>query len=439
MKTPICDFVRRYADSGAVRLHMPGHKGVGDAEKLDITEINGADSLYEAEGIIAESEANASELFGCKTYYSTEGSSQCIRAMLFLAVRNAEKCGKSATVIAARNVHKTFLSAAALVDFRVQWLYPSNEQSYLSCSIDCNELEELLIASNACAVYVTSPDYLGNKANIKAIGDVCRRYGAKLLVDNAHGAYLKFLEPSQHPMDLGAYMCCDSAHKTLPVLTGGAYLHTGDDLSADEVKNALGIFGSTSPSYLILQSLDNANAYISDGFSHKLCELCEKTETLKQRLTELGYSLSGQEMLKITLNAKDYGYLGTEIADHLRESRIECEFSDPDYTVFMLSCRNTDEDMERLYEALKSLCKRKPIPERAPAVNMAKSEMSIRDAMFSHCESIPVSESKGRVLACASVGCPPAVPILVCGDRIDESAIKAFEYYGIDNCMVVKK
>ena len=117
MNTPICDFVRRYAQSGTVRLHMPGHKGSGPlgCEALDITEIAGADSLYEADGIIAESEANAAALFGAaRTLYSAEGSSQCIRAMLCLAAQNAPR-GARPLILAARNVHKAFVLGAALL------------------------------------------------------------------------------------------------------------------------------------------------------------------------------------------------------------------------------------------------------------------------------------------------------------------------------------
>ena len=227
MNTPICDFVRRYAESKTLRLHMPGHKGKGPLgiEQLDITEISGADSLYEASGIIAESEANASALFGCPTFYSTEGSSQCIRAMLHLAT-----CGRNRRIAAARNVHKTFLSAAALLDLQVDWLYPDSEGSYLACPITAETLENYFATCEEipAAVYVTSPDYLGNLLYIDALAAVCHRYGSLLLVDNAHGAYLKFLPDSRHPMDLGADLCCDSAHKTLPVLTGGAYLHIRD-------------------------------------------------------------------------------------------------------------------------------------------------------------------------------------------------------------------
>ena len=131
-RTPICDFVRRYAGSDMLRLHMPGHKGHGvlGAEALDLTEVAGADSLYDADGIIGESEAIASEIFGCKTLYSTEGSSQCIRAMLYLAMLYAREQKKRLTVLAGRNAHKTFLSAVALLDADVQWINPPTSVPY---------------------------------------------------------------------------------------------------------------------------------------------------------------------------------------------------------------------------------------------------------------------------------------------------------------------
>ena len=125
-------------------------------------------------------------------------------------------------------------------------------------------------------VYLTSPDYLGFVQDVAGLSAVCHAHGLPLLVDNAHGAYLHFLkEGSRHPIQLGADLCCDSAHKTLPVLTGGAYLHLGPSVQADEaaVRNALALFGSTSPSYLILQSLDAANAILADSFREKL-DIC---------------------------------------------------------------------------------------------------------------------------------------------------------------------
>ena len=143
MKTPICDFVTEYAKASPVRMHMPGHKGkpLLGFESLDLTEIKGADSLYEADGIIADSERNASALFGCRTFYSTEGSSQCIRAMLYLVSLFAKECGKNRLVLASRNAHKTFINTAAMLDLDIEWLTTGENDSYLSFSIDLSELE----------------------------------------------------------------------------------------------------------------------------------------------------------------------------------------------------------------------------------------------------------------------------------------------------------
>ena len=215
MRTPVCDFCRNYAQSDALRLHMPGHKGMPliGFEPLDLTEIDGADSLFEAEGILRESEENASRLFGAHTFYSTEGSSLCIRAMLQLVCQYARSKGARPKILAGRNAHKTFLSAAALLDFELQWLYPDKDGSYLSCPVEAASLDQLLSQGEApTAVYITSPDYLGCISDVKELSRICKKHGVLLLVDNAHGAYLKFLAPSRHPIDLGADLCCDSAH-----------------------------------------------------------------------------------------------------------------------------------------------------------------------------------------------------------------------------------
>lgn len=423
---------------------MPGHKGrafIG-AEHLDITEIAGADSLYEASGIIAESEKNASELFGCPTYYSTEGSSQCIRAMLYLAQLFAREKGRNGTVLAGRNAHKTFHSAAALLDIDVEWLY-GHGNNYLSCDISAQDIEEYFKSAKEvpCAVYLTSPDYLGNVLDIRAISEVCRRYGVLLLVDNAHGAYLRFLPISEHPIDLGVDICCDSAHKTLPVLTGGAYLHISEQLVADigyAIKDALSLFGSTSPSYLILQSLDAANTYL-EGHRDRLADFTKTVGALKAALTEGGYSLYGDEALKITVQAKKYGYYGTEFAEILSENGIVCEFSDRDFTVLMLTPENSEEELLRLKEVMLSIPKKEEIIESLPSLSKMTRALSIREAALSPFEAVSVSDAVGRVSSVSVVGCPPAVPITVSGEIIDENAAECFKYYGINTCKVIKK
>ena len=240
---------------------MPGHKGRGSLgiEAFDITEISGADVLYSPSGIIAESEENATELFGtAHSFYSTEGSTLAIKAMLKL-VTNGTVQGERPLILAGRNAHKAFIFAAALLDFDIEWLFGEEGSHICECKITPAALDEALQKKKRlpAAIYITSPDYLGNIADIRGLSEVADRYGIPLLVDNAHGAYLKFLEPSMHPIDLGASMCADSAHKTLPVLTGGAYLHIAKKAErfVDGARGALSLFASTSPSYLILQSL----------------------------------------------------------------------------------------------------------------------------------------------------------------------------------------
>ena len=444
MDTPICDFVRAYAGSNALRLHMPGHKGTAllGMEHLDITEIQGADSLYEADGIIAESEANASALFGCRTLYSTEGSSQCIRAMLYLAMVHAKEQGRKPLIAAGRNAHKTFLTAVALLGLEVHWLYPQADSSYLSCNLTAQELDAYLISAQEkpSAVYLTSPDYLGNLADIRGLAEVCHSHGALLLVDNAHGAYLRFLPESLHPMDLGADLCCDSAHTTLPVLTSGAYLHLSAGMDAavgTQARNALMIFGSTSPSYLILQSLDAGNRYL-EHYPRLLSDFVQKTAALKEQLLARGYPLYGREPLKLTIEPKPFGYTGHQLADRLREEGMEPEFADRDHLVLMLTPELGMAALDQIGQVLCRIPARESIRESAPAFSPARQILSIREAMLSPAEMLPVEQCIGRVLAVPTVGCPPAVPILVCGEQIDEHAVACFRYYGIESCCVVK-
>lgn len=423
---------------------MPGHKGNGPlgCEALDITEIGGADVLYCADGIIAESENNASTLFGsAHTFYSTEGSTLCIKAMLAL-VSAGRHSGNRPVVLAARNVHKAFVYACALLDLDVSWLYPNEADHLCACKISASEVRNALESAEQkpCAVYLTSPDYLGNIADVKGIAEVCDEYDVPLLVDNAHGAYLKFLPTSLHPLDLGASMCCDSAHKTLPVLTGGAYLHIAKKAErfVGRARNTLALFASTSPSYLTLASLDLCNAYIADGYASKLCDIAKKLDTIKQSLADIGLSPCTDEPLKLTISPCGIGYTGTETADILREHKIECEFADTEYVVLMVSAQNTDTDLERITSAFENLPKRSSIEIKHIKASVAERAMTVREAVFSDSETVAVSAARGRVCASPTVACPPAVPIAVSGEIITENAVSILESYGIDFIEVTK-
>ena len=442
MKTPIVSFLKSYQEKSPVRMHMPGHKGAGilGFEGMDLTEIYGADELFAAEGIIKESEQNASSLFGCPTYYSTQGSTLCIQTMCTILCQDAKSKGKTPKILAGRNAHRSFIHAAALLDFEIEWLYGNSD--YLSCKIHAEDLEKAIIESLPTAVYLTNPDYLGNLLDIKSLASVCKKHNVLLAIDNAHGAYLRFLEPSLHPIDLGADLCCGSAHKTLPVLTGGAYLHLSDSLNQvwkNDVKHFMEYFSSTSPSYLIMASLDATNEVLDTTFKKSLSECIQRVDGLKNTLTQHGYTILFGEPMKITISTKEFGYTGNEIANLLMECDIYPEFYDSDYIVLMPSPYNTKDDLKRLETCLCGI-ERKPILiNKPPKLEQSKKAMNVRQALFSSSITLDVSKSLGQVCSSVTVSCPPAILPVIPGEVISESSIEVMKYYGIETVRVVKE
>ncbi|MCQ2490909.1 MAG: aminotransferase class V-fold PLP-dependent enzyme [Ruminococcus sp.] len=440
MDTPIYDFLKYYADSGTVRCHMPGHKGReffpdDIAPSLDITEIFGADSLFEADGIIRQSERGMSELYGtADTFYSAGGSTLCIQAML------AAMKQEGRTVVAVRNVHRSFLNSAALLGLDVKWVMPDYTDGILSGTICLDDIEHELAKTPSACVYLTSPDYTGRMADIRAIAEVCHRYGAPLLADNAHGAHLRFMPEDCHPITLGADMCCDSAHKMLPALTGAAMLHTSSEKYAEVLRQCMSLFASTSPSYLILASLDLCRRYISEQI--RIDTELNITEINKLRHTFAdSIAFADGDPFHITLKAAESGLNGNELAGLLRKGGVECEYADSGLVVLLMSPMSTVGDYVRLTAALDSALSAAgrcephsdglvlPLPVRA---------MSIRDAVLAPSEEIPVSEAEGRICAAVKVPCPPAVPIAASGETISRECIDIFRRYGIDTVNVVR-
>lgn len=442
MKTPIVSFLKSYQEKSPVRMHMPGHKGAGilGFEGMDLTEIYGADELFAAEGIIKESEQNASSLFGCPTYYSTQGSTLCIQTMCTILCQDAKSKGKTPKILAGRNAHRSFIHAAALLDFEIEWLYGNSD--YLSCKIHAEDLEKAIIESHPTAVYLTNPDYLGNLLDIKSLASVCKKHNVLLAIDNAHGAYLRFLEPSLHPIDLGADLCCDSAHKTLPVLTGGAYLHLSDSLNQvwkNDVKHFMEYFSSTSPSYLIMASLDATNEVLDTTFKKSLSECIQRVDGLKNTLTQHGYTILFGEPMKITISTKEFGYTGNEIANLLMECDIYPEFYDSDYIVLMPSPYNTKDDLKRLETCLCGIDRKPILINKPPKLEQSKKAMNVRQALFSSSITLDVSKSLGQVCSSVTVSCPPAILPVIPGEVISESSIEVMKYYGIETVRVVKE
>ena len=275
----------------------------------------------------------------------------------------------------------------------------------------------------------------------KTADEICKKAGIPLLVDHAHGAYLKFLHPSRHAIDMGAAMCCDSAHKTLPVLTGGAYLHLSEEWAekvGGQVKKAMEIFGSTSPSYLILQSLDKCNAYLADGYPEKLAATVEKLDAVRTFLQKQGWEVMNGDPLKLTVFTGKMGYTGEEAAETLRRSGVECEFADLEAVVLMATPENTDRDFEKVLSSLGSLPRKDAIKGVQMPLFLPERKLKIREALFSLWEEVDCTDAVGRICASPCVSCPPAIPIAASGEEITTEMVELFQAYGIEKITVVK-
>ncbi len=419
---------------------MPGHKGkrYTGCEKLDVTEVMGVTDAY------TESERYATEIFGtAATLYSSEGSTLSIKAML--AILKKQKPEGRLTILAARNAHRAFLYGAAMLDADIIWLYPEEYTHLSACDITPQRLRAALAECDSLpdAVYVTSPDYLGNILDIRGLSEVCHEYSIPLLVDNAHGAYLHFLEPSFHPMDLGADMCADSAHKTLPVLTGGAYLHISRRAAhfVKDAREAMSLFASTSPSHLIGASLDRCNSYLEGAYPKRLEKCIALIDKVKSKLQALGCPTESSEPLKIVFDPRKYLYTGYGFSEILRKFKIEPEMVDDEYAVLMTAPDNTLTDYIRLIRAMRHIRKNpelSKLPEPTPLTPSTPTrKMSVREAILSPHELVPTENALGRVVGAPTVSFPPCVPILVSGEVIGSAELELLKRYGITSVEVV--
>ncbi|MDR1755292.1 MAG: amino acid decarboxylase [Eubacterium sp.] len=418
--TPIADFLRCYKEKEFLRCHMPGGKN----NPSDITEIFGADSLYESNGIIAESEQNAAALFGGGAVcYSCSGSTLCVQAMLSF-IRRQNGCLAQQKIIAGRYSHRSLISSAITMGLEIEWIYPAK---YLSASISSKTLEATLRDKAACAVFLTGIDYYGGECDIKAASEICENNNIPLLVDNAHGAYKVFT--GNHPINLGARFSADSAHKTLPVLTGGGYLNIKSLSELPEIKKEMALFGTASPSYLILESLDVCNIHIKNE-KHKAIKVFNQVCETKSALAELGFAVCESDALRIVINARECGYTGFEMAEKLREKKTECEMCDDSFVILLFSTTTNDYELKRLTEILKNIPIKARLSEKEHTILKPEAVLPPRKAYYKKRKKVAIKSAAGRICAEILAPCPPGVPLVMPGERIDKDCIEELIRYG---------
>ena len=439
--TPLMSALEALIQKGNSRFHMPGHKGRFEGPfsgiyPYDITELEGLESLYDGIGAIAETEARYTRLYNTKaSFLSAGGSTLCIQAMLTLA------CKPTSRLIMARNAHTAAVSAMAMLDLHPVWIKPTQAQNGLLQQPGADEIDSLLAANDdARVVYLTSPDYYGNMADIAAISAVCRRYGAVLLVDNAHGAHLNFLDGGLHPARLGADICCDSLHKTLPVFTGGALLHIQNEKFIAGAKRAMSLFGSTSPSFLILASADYALDYLENRARKELAVLCGSLCGLHEAARGSGLVVSSgiYDPARLTLCFAAAGYTREQFERLLEKHKITAEYLDDSFCVLLPSPQNTSEDFLRLRDVIEAEHPKMPVNNKRNLPPLPRVVCSIREAVFAPQELIGVENAEGRTAGRIQTACPPGVPVLMPGEKICKDCVRLFKSSGIYSVDVLR-
>lgn len=444
--TPLKRALDEYIRQDYARLHMPGHKGAsispfGELMAYDVTEVEGTDSLFEDDGPLKELEEIFTRLYDTKgTVMSAGGSTLCIQAMLRMVAK------KEGRILAGRNIHAAAVNAMALLGLEPVWVYPNRKQEEcLIGEISPDEIRSVLekekqagTLDSLCAVYVTSPDYFGVMSDIRSIAQIAHEYGLPLLVDNAHGAHLHFLKEEYHPIQLGADLCCDSLHKTMPALTGAALLHTSDTKYCPQMKGAMTVFSSTSPNYLIMLSMDSTAAFLMQDGAERIQQTVTRCEELRQKAREKGFVLPQHcDPMRLTLPLAGTGWDAQNFRKLLRKHKIMEEYLSDSGCVLLFSPFNREEDFKRTGALLDEVLIQNQ-PFTAFPIVPSEKVMSLREAFLSPKESVPVEKAEGRIAAQVKITCPPGIPLVMPGERLHKEIIKILKNSGIFVIDVVK-
>lgn len=453
--------LKEYADSDYLPMHMPGHKRrmgeIGNPFFIDITEIGGFDNLHHAEGILLEAQKRAASLYHSEeTHYLINGST----AGILSAVSGCTSFGGK--ILLARNSHKSAYHAVFLRGLRVSFLYPqSTGKMGINGVILPEDVDKALQEDPKIqAVLITSPTYDGVVSDVKKIARIVHGYGIPLIVDEAHGAHFPF---SPHfPKDsvsCGADVVIHSMHKTLPTLTQTALIHlNGSLIDREKIRNFLTVYQSSSPSYVLMASLDHCVEWISshkDAFEKLWEQLQELRDGLRKMKKLKLLEIPGMDVSKILVSVQESGINGHELDQMLRDDyHIEMEMACNSYVCAITSVGDTKESLDRLLRAFMDV---DGILVRGHGVNTddsnlppvcstdevlpAESVCTILKASECGKESCILQEAIGKISAGFVTLYPPGIPILTPGERISEEIVKrllvyaeaGFEVHGIQN------
>lgn len=436
------DKLKNYSQSGIYPFHMPGHKRcdiTGDniiPYGIDLTEIYNFDNLHNPDGVIKNVQDKAKNLYNVNTVFVlVNGATGGILA----AVRSITNYGDR--VLIARNCHKSVYNAAELCGLDVCYLLPRTDTDFnLMSSITPESVErELSRHSDIKAVIITSPTYEGVVSDIKNISDICHKYGAMLFVDEAHGAHFPFSDyfPNE-AVSLGADVSVVSLHKTLPSLTQTALLLTNNTSLSNKIADNLSIFETSSPSYVLMSSVDKCLDYISqkacfEEYTRNLNSFYDSCSKLKHLKLLKGNDYFAFDKSKIVVSTLSTSLNGVQLAQILRNNfKIEVEMAYSDYIIAMTSVCDTKEGFELLKNSLISIdknCSSKHCPKVVPYSSFVPQKAFKSSEKHLYQSNIMNLNSAVNRISLEYVWAyPPGIPIIVPGEVISEEIIEQIKY-----------
>ncbi|GFI61433.1 arginine decarboxylase [Clostridiales bacterium] len=439
-KTPIIDALKKFDNELCSYFCIPSHhRGLGadssflglvgsDMLKYDLTETPLTDDLHNPDGVIKEAEALAAELFGAdRTFFLINGTTCANEAMILSAANNGEK------ILVARNCHKSVLMGLILSGAQPIYIEPEISTDFCTFGSISPSKVKLAFEKNPDikAFILTSPTYYGICSDLEAIAEICHSYGALLLVDEAHGSHLSFSQQlPKSALESGADMSAQSIHKTLGSMTQSSMLHVKKRrINIDMVDLSLKVVQSTSPSYILMASLDGARHHMALRGGEAVNTIISTAEYIRSSLNAINgvycCGSSPDDSVFATDKTRLVFYIdgisGFMVSDMLfKKYNIFTEMADFRNVIIIIGSGDTHHDAYRLIEAVSQIASsnEKKINFKFCSTGIPPALLTPREAFFSPSERITLEKSVGKISAEMIAPYPPGIPVIYPGEII---------------------
>lgn len=426
-----------YERENGARFHMPGHKGNGlagfwrpELALWDVTELHNTDNLHAPTGAIARAQDTMAEAYGAKaSFFVVNGSTNAVQAMIFTL-------GENDKLLLSRDCHRSAVNGAALRGIETCYIAPEYDESIgLLGMVTPDALERTLNETNATAVLITSPNAYGFCANLDELAKTAHRHGALLMVDGAHGAHFPFSDQLPHALGGKADLFAHSQHKTMDALTQAASLHLGEcRISEEQARRALALTETTSPSYLLMASLDWSVYMAKRRDWTGQVERCialeqriEAIEGLRVFHDPIGIGVFERDRTRLVIDVTQRGYTGYEAQRYLEEDGIYLEMADARRLVLITTPNDEAEWYERLILSLAKMELRTTKTEQTKRTSAypkaSRQRLNIRAATFCDTEFVGLAQAPGRTAAEPIGIYPPGIALVMPGEIIQPDAI----------------